>query len=123
MNVEASRLDRRQRKTRAALHAALLETLSSKPYSDITVADVVTTADVARATFYAHYRDKDELLAAVNQQLMAELTSVVAEVSWRDPPNYTAVGIYTILRHVEGHRTWYQQLIRGEAGPTARALL
>ncbi|WP_280215462.1 helix-turn-helix domain-containing protein [Nocardia cyriacigeorgica] len=31
-------------------------------YERVTVTDVIDRADVGRSTFYAHYRDKDDLL-------------------------------------------------------------
>src|SRR5947209_18227631 len=86
-------IDRRRRKTRAALQAALLELIGVQRYDTITVDDIVNTADVARATFYAHYPDKDHLLAAVTQQLMEELASAVSVTTWRNPPTYSGSGI------------------------------
>jgi AcrR family transcriptional regulator len=113
-------LDRRQRKTRAALHAALLELIADRAYGSITVEDIVNAADLARATFYAHYRDKDDLLAAVNQQLLTDLMTAVADVSWRSPPAYTGIGVKTILRQVDQHRDLYRLLISGAGGPDGR---
>src|SRR5690242_7901565 len=100
-NDQARPLDRRQRKTRTALDGALLQLIAERPYAAITVEDIVTTADLARATFYAHYRDKDDLLAAANERLLTDLMETVADVSWQDPPKYSAIGAQTILRHVD----------------------
>ena len=65
--------DRRQRKSRAALQQALLALIAAKPYDAITVEDITELADVARATFYAHYRDKAALLLEVSQEVVEEL--------------------------------------------------
>jgi len=54
--------DRRVQKTRALLHGALVSLVHEKPYDDIVVKEILARADVGRSTFYAHYRDKDELL-------------------------------------------------------------
>ena len=54
--------DRRVRKTRALLHDALASLVHEKPYHEIVVKEIIARADVGRSTFYAHYRDKDELL-------------------------------------------------------------
>jgi AcrR family transcriptional regulator len=54
--------DRRVRKTRTQLHGALAALVHEKPYGDIVVKEILARADVGRSTFYAHYRDKDELL-------------------------------------------------------------
>lgn len=54
--------DRRVRRTRALLHRALVELMVEGNYDRITVRDILERADVGRSTFYAHYRDKDDLL-------------------------------------------------------------
>ncbi len=55
-------VDRRIRKTIAALHEAVLELLPEKPFELITVQDIATRADVSRAAFYAHFPDKFALM-------------------------------------------------------------
>ncbi|CCF62528.1 TetR/AcrR family transcriptional regulator [Nocardia cyriacigeorgica] len=54
--------DRRVRRTRDQLHRALIELMIERGYERVTVTDVIDRADVGRSTFYAHYRDKDDLL-------------------------------------------------------------
>lgn len=56
--------DRRVRKTRGRLHAALASLIHQKPYDDIVVKEILARADVGRSTFYAHFRDKDALLVS-----------------------------------------------------------
>jgi AcrR family transcriptional regulator len=62
-NTEAPtpKFDRRVRRTRDALGDALLALVQEKPFDDITVQEVLDRADIGRSTFYAHYRDKDDL--------------------------------------------------------------
>ncbi|MDO3650831.1 TetR/AcrR family transcriptional regulator [Nocardia mangyaensis] len=54
--------DRRVRRTRDHLHRALIELMIERGYDRVTVSDIIDRADVGRSTFYAHYRDKDDLL-------------------------------------------------------------
>jgi AcrR family transcriptional regulator len=61
--------DRRVRRTRRALIAALLDLVNEKRYEQITVQDILERADVGRSTFYAHYVDKDALLLDVYRDL------------------------------------------------------
>lgn len=44
------------------MHEALMSLIVEKGYEAVTVQDILDRADVGRSTFYAHYRDKDELL-------------------------------------------------------------
>jgi len=55
-------LDRRVRRTRERLTQALVSLCREKPYGDIRMTELLERADVGRATFYAHYRDKEDLL-------------------------------------------------------------
>jgi AcrR family transcriptional regulator len=64
MSINAPRrpVDRRVQRTREALGSALMAILLEKPYTKITVQEVLDRAGIARATLYLHYRDKDDLL-------------------------------------------------------------
>ena len=52
----------KKNKIKKALITAVSVLLEQKPYEKITVKDLVLEADVARSSFYAHYRDKDDLV-------------------------------------------------------------
>ena len=54
--------DRRVRRTRRALHDALLTLMTEKSYDAVTVQDIIDRADVGRSTFYSHFTDKRYLL-------------------------------------------------------------
>ena len=66
-------MDRRQRKTRAAIYSAFIDLLSTKDFSQVTVQEIIDTADVGRATFYAHFETKELLLKALCQELFAHV--------------------------------------------------
>ena len=54
--------DRRVQRTRQRLTQALVTLCREKPYGDIRMKELLERAAVGRATFYAHYRDKEDLL-------------------------------------------------------------
>ncbi len=62
--MEDQRVDRRVRRTRELLRSALLSLILEKGYERVTVRDIIDRADVGRSTFYAHFRDKDDLFLA-----------------------------------------------------------
>src|SRR5690606_21046634 len=61
--------DRRVDKTRKALRKAISELIEEKPYEDISVTELVERANIARSSFYAHFRDKDDLLLSGFQEI------------------------------------------------------
>lgn len=66
-------MDRRIKKTKQALNQALFTLLDEKTFQQITITDIVTVADVNRGTFYKHYRDKEELLDSIIDEVLADL--------------------------------------------------
>ena len=60
-NSSPIRLDARVRRSRDRLGDALVELVQEKPFDAITVQDVLERAGVGRSTFYAHFRDKQDL--------------------------------------------------------------
>ncbi|MGN0193799.1 MAG: TetR/AcrR family transcriptional regulator [Pseudoramibacter sp.] len=60
-----NKLDRRTRYTRQVIKDAFLELTRDHPYDKINVAMVCRQAEIARATFYLHYENLDEVLDQV----------------------------------------------------------
>jgi AcrR family transcriptional regulator len=55
--------DPRITRTRQLLVDSLLRVVSTKPFDSVTVQDITKDATVNRATFYAHFKDKYELVS------------------------------------------------------------
>jgi AcrR family transcriptional regulator len=68
-------IDRRVVRTRTALADALVALIRRMDYDQITVEDVLTEANVGRATFYAHFTSKDDLLHKSLERLRALLVA------------------------------------------------
>ncbi len=72
-------LDPRARRTRERLGDALFALLQEKGLDSIKVQDVLDRAGVARATFYAHYQDKDDLFVTENDQFFEHIANALSE--------------------------------------------
>lgn len=72
-------MDRRQKKTRAAIFGAFISLLSKKHYEHITVGEIIEKADVGRATFYAHFETKDYLLRELCGELFCHIFDSIEE--------------------------------------------
>lgn len=60
-----------------ALRMALAELLSEQMFTDITVQQIIERAGVSRATFYAHFRNKDDVLLASFERMVLGLAQVL----------------------------------------------
>lgn len=61
--------DRRIQRTRKQLRESMLALILDRGYEDISIQDVTDHADLGRATFYLHYREKDDLYRDVLQNM------------------------------------------------------
>lgn len=66
-------MDRRQKKTRDAIFQAFASILTEKPYSQISVQEIIDRADVGRTTFYAHFETKEYLLKTLCEELFGHI--------------------------------------------------
>lgn len=72
-------MDRRQKKTREAVFSTFSELMCNYNYNQITIKDIVDSANVGRATFYAHFETKDALLDEFMQEILPDAVFVTAE--------------------------------------------
>ena len=115
--------DRRKRKSRAALRESLLGLIATKPYEAITIEDIAERADVARATFYAHYNDKAALLREVCEELVTELGERAAGAAIADRPTYSGGATTELFRHADQHRDLYRLVLSGDGGAAPRSAM
>jgi len=57
--------DRRVNRTKRALSAAIIDLASKHPFESITIRQIAEKADVGYATFFRHYKSKEELMLEV----------------------------------------------------------
>lgn len=107
-------MDRRVRRTRDLLHAALMALIVEKGYDRTTVADILDRADVGRSTFYAHFRSKDDLLVESGVDYLRAV--VAAEDADEDSAGEPLAPARTIFRLADANRP----LLHALTGPRAR---
>src|SRR6266700_6427450 len=101
--------DRRVRRTQQLLAEALIALTLEKGYETVTIRDITKRADVGYATFFRHYRDKDELLKDVLDVVLAELTArLCAPLPASDP---LTTGIL-LFRYIQEHEEVVRVLLK-----------
>lgn len=65
--------DRRIARSKRALRAALIELIEERGVEGFTVNDLCARADLNRGTFYNHFRDKEDLLTSLEDEVMSGL--------------------------------------------------
>ena len=108
-----TRTQRRVLRTRATIEQAFIDLVLEKGYDKVSVEDITNKADVARATFYAHYTNKEALLSAVFSHLIEGLGDLLSSrdlPSGGDPHSGDArwSGIVTACRHAGEMRDLYK---------------
>jgi AcrR family transcriptional regulator len=96
-------VDRRIRRTRAQLRNALFALIEEGAYDAITVQDITDRADLSRATFYLHYRDKDELLFTNLQAMFDDIAERTSVTTLADYLAMEQGGTYQHSREVFAH--------------------
>jgi AcrR family transcriptional regulator len=115
----ARRLDRRVQRTRKLLREALMELILEEGYDTISIQDITDKANLGRATFYLHFKDKDDLLLDVMDQMMSDFMDQVPQLSsaqWQLEDNKA---IEKLFDFAADHYDLYRILIIGSGGITA----
>ena len=74
-----SRVQRRVARTKAAIEDAFVQLVLERGYDRVAVEDITDRADLARATFYAHYPNKQAVQFSVFNRLTEDLVQRIAE--------------------------------------------
>ena len=66
-------------RTKKALKSALIDLLKEKEFREITISEIASRAEYSRATFYAHYQYKEDLLDDLVQEVIEGFLSAFKE--------------------------------------------
>jgi AcrR family transcriptional regulator len=125
---DASKVDRRVLRTKKALRAALLELIEAKGYEAVSVEEITQRANLGRATFYLHYKDKEELLLEEFVEIAQERVKVLSEIPYSEwqagelaadtaAEKQPLMPLLTVFEHAAEHAALYRVLLRGGSMP------
>jgi AcrR family transcriptional regulator len=109
--------DRRVQRTRSALRNALAGLIREKGYSSVTVEEITQRAGVGRATFYLHYRDKEDLLLEHLMDLARDRVKLLAEIpldGWDIEANPPYPAFLLLFQNAAENAPLFRVVLHGE---------
>ena len=120
MSKKQKKLDPRVVRTRQLLRDALVALIGEKGFDAITVQDIAERARVNRATFYLHYKDKNDLLIKSLRDALGELIADITPPApgENSPPDNALEPILQVFKHVARHADFYQVMLGADGVPS-----
>jgi len=120
------KVDRRVQRTRLALRDALFELIDEKGYDAVSVDEITRRANLGRATFYLHFKDKDDLLLNEFNAVTADRVKVLSEIPLSFLKTATeneqdlagtaaATPLELVFQHAAENADLYRILLRGQS--------
>jgi AcrR family transcriptional regulator len=113
--------DLRVRRTRKSLREALVSLIETRGFDTLKVSDITEYAMINRATFYRHYRDKEDLLMHcmddVFEDLLSQLIMPVYDINELDY-SIPHTNLKKIFAHIAEHAQFYRVML-GKDGASA----
>jgi AcrR family transcriptional regulator len=123
--VKTRPVDRRIQRTRQLLHGALMSLIQEKGYEALSVQDIIDRANVGRATFYAHFDSKEDLLASGIEGLRASLKERQRQALATGGRDDATVFAFTheLFGHANEHRNVFRAMVGKRSGAVVQQLL
>lgn len=116
--------DLRVRKTKKALAESFMSLMSEKPFDQITINELCDRANIRRATFYKHYTDKFDYLAAFTRALRDNFDSYIWKASKPDATNaYYVAYVKGVLEFIDHHKAIVDNLMGSGLFPSVLAII
>ena len=123
--VVPKRRDRRVERSQQLIREALLSLIREKGFEALTVQEIIDRANVGRATFYAHFDNKDDLLVSGFEDLRASLKARQREALSRGRTIEDRVFGFSqdVFAHTNEYRDVFRVMVGKRSGTTVERLL
>jgi AcrR family transcriptional regulator len=117
--------DRRVQRTHQLLRAALLSLIEEKGFEQLTVQDLIDRANVGRATFYAHFDNKEDLLVSGLDGLRLALKDLQRQAHIRraSPDERLLAFSHEMFAHIAEYRKVFRAMVSKRSGALVQQLL
>jgi AcrR family transcriptional regulator len=122
--VKAKPVDRRIQRTQQLLRTALMSLIQEKGFESLSVQDIIDRANVGRATFYAHFDSKEDLLASGIDGLRASLRERQHRaLSATNGDDRLFAFSHELFAHANEHRAVFRAMTGKRSGAVIQQLL
>ena len=104
-------MDRRVRYTVLALTDALVQALHREHISEISVKELCDAADVNRSTFYAHFKDKYDLLEYIKNEILDNIKRQLDREQLKNHRLISRQALALILEYVKTNAELFKALL------------
>lgn len=108
MTHDPRKTDRRIQRTRQLLRDSLMALIIEKGYDSITVQNITDRANVARATFYLHFTDKDDLLFSGMRDIYEQLLQLYKTETFEE---FINKAVHADFEHIMQYKDFYRIMI------------
>jgi AcrR family transcriptional regulator len=117
--------DRRVQRTEQLLRTALVSLIEEKGFEALTVQDIIDCANVGRATFYAHFDNKQDLLVSGFDGLRAVLKELQSQAHKRttSPDERLFAFSHEMFAHIAEYRRVFRAMVGKRSGALVQQLL
>jgi AcrR family transcriptional regulator len=122
--VKPRAVDPRIQRTQQLLRAALISLIQEKGYESLSVQHIIDRARVGRATFYAHFDSKDDLLASGIQELRESLREGQRRALASATADERLLAFSReLFVHADEHRTVFRAMVGKRSGAVIQQLI
>jgi AcrR family transcriptional regulator len=121
----AKKRDRRIERTQQLIRGALLSLIREKGFEGLTVQEIIDRANVGRATFYAHFDSKDDLLISGFDDLHASLKALQRDAFTRGRTIEDRVFGFSheVFAHTHEYRDIFRVMVGKRSGAAVQRML
>jgi AcrR family transcriptional regulator len=117
--------DRRVQRTQQLLRTALVSLIEEKGFEALTVQNIIDRANVGRATFYAHFDNKEDLLVSGLDGLRAVLKELQRLAHMRTASSDERLFAFSheMFAHIAEYRKVFRAMVGKRSGALVQQLL
>jgi AcrR family transcriptional regulator len=126
MSMNKQRMDPRVIRTHQMLRNALIHLIQEKGFDEIKVKDITDYATLNKATFYLHYRDKEDLVIKSTYEMLQELDAAIGLPTLPQQqltPQFLFPLLITVFKHFEANADFYRVILNQIGTPPVFAAI